>query len=137
MNLQKYISFQLNNLLALDFRQKELLLSKFKVEQKLLIFVKELWNYNTTSNFNYYPANIRFDKDNLRTSRRPFQCNNFSTFRTSSRPFKDVYKALTKTSSRRLQDFEEEEFLRFIMTKTDNHFVISLDLAYVLHHYNA
>ena len=75
------------------------------------------------------PANIRLDKDDLRTFRRPLQRNNFLTFKTSSRLFKDVYKTLTKTSSWRLQDFEDEEFLRFIMTKTGNHFVVSLDLA--------
>ena len=75
------------------------------------------------------PANIRLDKDDLRTSRRPLQRNNFSISKTSSRLFKDVFKTLTKTSSWRLQDFEDEEFLRSIMTKTGNHFVISLDLA--------
>ena len=32
---------------------------------------------------------------------------------------------------------EGEKLLRFIVTKTDNRFVNSLDLGYVLHHCNA
>ena len=39
--------------------------------------------------------------------------------------------------SRCLQDvFEDEKLLRSIMAKTGNHFVISLDFGYVLHHCN-
>ena len=38
----------------------------------------------------------------------------------------------------RLQSvFEDEKLLSFIMTKTDNRFVISLNLGYVLFHCNA
>ena len=32
---------------------------------------------------------------------------------------------------------EDGKLLRFIKTKTENRFVISLDFGYVLHHYNA
>ena len=43
-----------------------------------------------------------------------------------------------KTSSRRLQDvLTDKKLLRFIMTKTGDRFVISLDLGYVQHHCNA
>ena len=32
---------------------------------------------------------------------------------------------------------KDGKLLRFIMTKTENRFVISLDFGYVLHHFNA
>ena len=58
--------------------------------------------------------------------------------KTSWKLFVNIFSVTIIRLRRRLKDvLEEEKLLRFIMTKTDNHFVMSLDFVYVLHFHNA
>lgn len=69
------------------------------------------------------PANICLTENDLKRSRKRLQRNNLSS---------------SKTSSRHLQDVQEDEkLLHFVLTKIYDLFMISLDIDYVLHHFNA
>ena len=46
-----------------------------------------------------------------------------------------MFESILKKSCKDV--LEDEKLLRFFMTKTDNRFVISLDLGYFLHHCHA
>ena len=76
----------------------------------LKYFLRDLFPHSRTS----IPANIRLDKEMLKTSLRSLERNSFFVF-------------------------PEKNLLHFIMTTTHNRFVISLELlefSYVLHHCN-
>ena len=62
----------------------------------------------------------------------------FALLKTSSVYQFFVLQEVLKKSLKRPQDvLEDEKLLHFIMTKTGNRFVISLNVGYVLHHCNA
>lgn len=66
--------------------------------------------------------------------------NHYTLWRCLKNVLKDFWRHIQRnnfSSSKSPQkDLEEEKLLRFIMKKLDNHFLMSLDFAYVLHLYN-